>query len=399
MRPRHDLTELFSSFIQFHQDDFGHWVTDGTLRRSIGSCLKESGQDSDGFWALYWHRRWQEQAVDSTARATGLPLNHLLAYLQEPCYWVAKQTLRKISDSHFQVSDCFQVAIAHTHTVLRDFKADRGASLKTYSSMAFASLLRSDLRQRQEADLCTDLGLLRKVSKKRLMEALQAANLPPTTIQVCVQLWTCFKTLYVPTTSSKLPQADRPFWDRVADLHRQERSPSSSSNPRSGWTGDRIEQQLSQCARWIRAYLHPAVASLNVPRSEEGYELLDSLPDATLDDSLLSELIQQEEQQQRHSQQMQVQTVLVDALTKLDAQSQTLLKLYYQQGLTQQQMMDAMQMSQATVSRRLAKARTALLSAMVEWAQAIVNESPHPDLIKGMSTALEEWLMVHYSES
>jgi RNA polymerase sigma factor (sigma-70 family) len=102
-------------------------------------------------------------------------------------------------------------------------------------------------------------------------------------------------------------------------------------------------------------------------------------------ESLLTEMIAQEEEESRQAQQAQVHSVLTTALEKLQPESQELMRLYYQQGLTQQQIMQKLNMSQASVSRRLTKAREALLTTLVQWSQEELDISPTPTLIKDMS--------------
>ncbi|NJL50040.1 MAG: hypothetical protein HC929_24910, partial [Leptolyngbyaceae cyanobacterium SM2_5_2] len=57
--------------------------------------------------------------------------------------------------------------------VLNRYSPDQGASLKTYASLSFGNTIRDTLRQRQDANSRTDWGLLRKVSQKQLVEALE----------------------------------------------------------------------------------------------------------------------------------------------------------------------------------------------------------------------------------
>jgi len=60
--------------------------------------------------------------------------------------------------------------------------------------------------------------------------------------------------------------------------------------------------------------------------------------------------------------------------------------------------MQMLKMSQPSVSRRLAKSREALLSALVQWSQDSLNISVTSNLVKEMSAALEEWLQIRYGE-
>jgi predicted DNA-binding protein (UPF0251 family) len=142
----------------------------------------------------------------------------------------------------------------------------------------------------------------------------------------------------------------------------------------------------------VRTYLYPPVISLNITKDDTNIML--DLPDPS-SDSLIAELIAEEDARNRANQQNQINNVLSNALQLLDAQSQELLKLYYQQGQTQLQIVQHLRLSQPTVSRRLVKARESLLAALIKWSQETVNISVTSNQIKDLSTALEEWLKNH----
>src|SRR6478672_7804279 len=157
MRPRHNLVEIFSTFLQFDADRLSGWVTEPRLRRSMQRCLEQSSSASttDYFWALYWYKIWQAHS-ESLAEA------HLSAYLQEVGYWAAQKTATSFASSQYTLADCFQIAIARIGTVLKGFNPQQGFSLKNYAASLFSSAIKELLRQRQEIDICTDWALLRK---------------------------------------------------------------------------------------------------------------------------------------------------------------------------------------------------------------------------------------------
>lgn len=386
---------MFSTFMQFEVDCFSGWACDLKLRRSMQSCLEHSSEAlaSEYSWALYWHRVWQ-------AQSTSLAGRHLSAYLQEPCYWAAQQTVKKFTNAQYKLSDYFQIAIAEVNTVLEGFRPGKGSSLKHYAGIAFLGLIKDILRQRHEADICTDWALLRKLSKKRLEESLSHAGLSPTAIAQYRLAWTCFNALYVQTQStgnSKLPKPNWRLWEAVANLYNTERQ-SCLTSPGPKCSPQTIEKWLTNCAAWVRAYLYLPIDSLNAPKlGQESGEVQDDLPD-TLHESLLTEIIAQEDAQNRQAQQSQINIVLTAALRQIDSQSQKLLWLYYRQGLTQQQIARQLEMSQVSVSRRLSRARESLLEALIKWSREVLNISLTSNLVKDMSTNLEEWLRVHYDE-
>jgi RNA polymerase sigma factor (sigma-70 family) len=395
MYSRQKIIDIFSTFIQFEADRFSKWMVEPRLHRNMQRHLLQMSKDGaaptlvtlklESFWALYWYKRWQ-------AQTSVFPNSHLSAYLQEPCYWAAQQAVKKFATSHYTLPDYFQIAIAEVNTLLKTFNPDKGASLKTYAALAFPSLLRDMLRQRHEIDICTNWTLLRKVSKKRMGEALQQAGLSSNTMSHYRLAWMCFKAVYVPIEpEGKLPKLDQSLWGAIATLYNTERKTqlAGSSVDCSPAT---LEHWLNQCATWIRTYLYPPVTSLNAPIvGHDVDEVQDQVPDPS-EQSLLDEAIAQEDSQTRQNQQTQVNAVLKTAIEQLEPESQTLLRLYYHDGLSQQQIAQQVQMTQVTVSRRLTRSRESLLSTLVRWSQAELNSSPDSNLIKDMSMALEEWL-------
>lgn len=390
MRPRQTIIESFSTFVQFDADRFQRWAIDPKLRRSIQSCLAAFGQpQTEEFWALYWYKAWQNQELNHLAS------QHLAAYLQEACYWAAQKTLASLASMQYKISDCFQMAIARLEQILKNFNPNQGFGLKSYASATFSSSIKEILRQRHEADICTDWALLRKTSQKRLVESLENAGLSLKTITAYVLAWNCFKTIYVPTQAtgtSRLPKPDHATWQAIAKLYNTQRA---TSLPES--SAENLEKWLIACAQAARSYLYPKFTSINTPKPEQSGELLDDLPD--LQESLLTEIIAAEEAQDRLFQQTQINTVLAEAVAKLEPQAQKLLQLYYGESLTQQQIANQLQLKQYTVSRQLTRSRESLLLVIANWSQETMHISLNSDLLKNINTVLEEWLQNYYSQS
>ncbi len=220
MLPRQDTVKIFSTFIQFDYDRFSSWATDNRLRRSMRQSLdKIPTESSENFWALYWHQIWLEQPK-------GLAKEHLAAYLQEICFWSSTKTISGFSSSQYTVPDCFQVAIARIDKVLKGFDRERGFNLKSYASITFGNLIRELLRQKREVDICSDWSLLRKLSQKRMTEALAGAGLDAEVVESHLLAWNCFKTIYVPeraNSTRKLPKPEPETWIAIANLYNKER--------------------------------------------------------------------------------------------------------------------------------------------------------------------------------
>lgn len=391
MRPRQEIIDLFSTFAQFEEDYFKCWISDARLRKSVQAYLDTSldAPPSEDFWALYWYQSWQNQ----TNKLAG---SHLSAYLQEPCYWAAQSTVRKFTNVQYQLVDYFQLAIADLHKVLKSFDPAKCSSLRAYAKIALPSLLKDILRQRQAADLCTNWALLRKTAKKRVIESLENAGFSATEIAQYRLAWTCFKALYVPTQTgtARLPEPDSQLWSAIANLYNTERQNVVPATP--SCTAQMIEQWLNKLAVSIRTYLYPPLES-STPQSEQSEKEFE-LPDRA-SESLLTDLIAQEDDRARENQQIQVREILVKTLEQLNSEYQDVLRLYYQQQLTQQKISQQLNKPQAWVSRRLSRARESLLTALVTWSHHELNITPTPDLIEAMEIVLAEWLSDRYGES
>ena len=395
MRPRQGLIKQFSTFLQFDADHFQTWVIDPKLRRSMQSCVEQSSQTetSETFWVFHWYRLWQ-------ADPSSLARDHLAAYVQEVCFWNAQKTTGSFTMTQYDLADCFQMAIAQFDRVLKGFNPEQGCSFKNYASAAFGSLIRESLRQQQEISICTDWALLRKSSQKRLVEALQKMGLVLDTIDRYVLAWKCFTTLYTPqqaTKTRKLPQPDLKSWAAIAQLYNTQRqsqlvSYSSAVNP------EVLEKWLGICAHAVRSYLYPTIVSIDASKpGQESGDFLDPLSDLA-HTSLLAQMIVEEEAQTRKAQEAQLNSALIEALDQLDFQSQEILRLYYREKLTQKKIADRLDLKQCTVSRRLTKAREALLRTLAAWSQATLHISLSSDVLKYTSITLGEWLEICYSQ-
>ena len=207
--------------------------------------------------------------------------------------------------------------------------------------------------------------------------------------------WTCFNDLYVqkqPGSTASLPEPTPQLWQAIANMHNHCRHQLSKPTPEC--TAQEIKSWLEKSVKYIRAYLFPRIKSLNTFKPDSDTEQTIDLPDPNSDDSL-TELIASEEIKDRQNQISQMYDVLSKALQGLDANSQEILKLYYQEDLTQQQIMHSLGKSQPTVSRKLVKGRECLLKALVEWSLDL-NISVNPNQINNMSIALEEWLRTQF---
>lgn len=390
MFPRQKIVEQFSTFIQFEHDRFERWIEDPRLRRSMerqqAHCNSpQETASTDVFWTLYWHQCWKKQP-------TGIALKHLYARLQEPCYWSAQKLSKQFSTVQFSLSDCFQAALSRIDKVLQNFKPELGITLSTYAGSAFSNAIRDALNQYHEVNICSDWSLLRRVTRKRLREALQAAGQNPTPITPEEAAWLSFKAVCFPQSCqlrriSQLTQAD---WQAIAHAYTQQRH-QHRHLPKGSPT--QLETWLLNCAQHLRRYSSPKALSLNA-HIEEFEEFLGQVAG---EEHPLPDLIEREAIQIRQHRQDEMAKILNQALHKLDAPTQEILELYYREQLKQKEIAAKFGTQQYTISRQISKARQALLKDLVQWSRLELHISLDSAVLNTISAFLEDWLQLQFS--
>lgn len=396
MRTRQSISELFTTFLQLDADRIIGWAVDAKLRRNLLNCQASLSQpeDSENFWINYWYKLWQDQPG-------GPAREHFSAYLQEACYWAAHKIITNLSATQYTVSDCFQMVITRVDKILKGFKPNMGFNLNNYASAIFSNEIKEMLRSQNEIDISTNWRLLRKLTQKRLVESLENIGLSGETRQRYVLAWKCYQALYAPqhpTGTRQLSKPDYPTWNAIAQLYNSERH-TQLSPPGPECSPQTMEKWLVACAKAVRDYFYPSMASLNASRNDDDSgEYQDILPQLK-QNSLMTEIIAQEELLERQSQQSLISNVLIAALNDLDEEAKKIVELYYSQNLTQQQIAQHLGIKQYTISRRLSKAKDLLLVKLANWSKESLHISLNSLVLNYINTVLEEWLKAYYSLS
>jgi RNA polymerase sigma factor (sigma-70 family) len=397
MRQRKDLIEIFSTFLQFEDDRPQGWAIEPRLNRSMTRLIQVEPLGSEDFWAIYWLRQYAQQAT-ATNPALHLAISHLSAYLQETCFWAVNRVMPRVGSIQMKLSDCFQVAISDMPKLLVAFDASKPTGLKAYANTVFSNCLRDSLRQRREIDFCTEWGLLQKISRKRLLDALIASNFDVASRDRYYVAWKALTSHHSSEKSPKLRSIAAPdaqTWQLIEQSYNRERKEFSHLTVA---TAKELEKWLLDAAKKVRSYLYPTVNSLNVKKGDDTEaewesDLVGNDPEPMV------YLEEQETRAERQTQQQQMVVVLHEAIAKLDEPATQLLTLYYRDRATQQNIAQQLEMPQYTVSRKLTRVRENLLKEIVAWGQTALHIQPTSDVIAAISPLLEEWLESFYTQA
>jgi RNA polymerase sigma factor (sigma-70 family) len=394
MRQRTDLIEIFAAFLQFEEDRARGWAIDPRLNRQMTRLIQVESRGGEDFWAAYWLREYAQQASNPNP-VLHQAIGHLAAYLQETCFWAVNRVMPRVGSIQMKLSDCFQAAIADVPKLLAGFDSSKPTGLKTYANTVFSNCLRDCLRQRREIDFCSEWGLLQKISRKRLLDALIASNFDVAMRDRYYVAWKALTTNHSPDKSPKLRSIAAPdaeTWQAIEQSYNRERKEFPHLTTA---TAKELEKWLLDAAKKVRSYLYPTVNSLNVKKGDDTEadwesDLIGNDPDPMM------YLEEQETRSERQTQQQQMVAVLHEAIAKLDEPARQLLTLYYSDRATQQVIAQQLNLPQYTISRKLTRTRETLLKAILAWGQTALHIQPTSDVIAAISSLLEEWLESFY---
>ncbi len=392
MRSRTDILAIFSTFIQFTGDRFAAWVSDPRLARTMQQLLQSNqAARSENFWALHWFRLRQQHPQ---------AIGHLWAYLQEPCYWAAERITRRFPMVQCSLADGFQIAIANVDRILKGYNPDYGSSLKAYARTAFGNYLRDQLRQSHAINISSDWGLLRRLSKTQLKQALLTGGFVRT--EPYILLWQCFKAVCPPEPSKLARGLSAPSEAQLNAIieHYNQGHPNLKSAPEVVNIGtdmgtNQLRVELAQLATIVRAYLTPAVTSLNHPQYDDSAE--EQQDTLSAGDTPMTQLLASEAYTEQQQMLQRIGVILKNELLNLDAANKTLLALYYGQNLTQSEIAKQLNIQQYQVSRKLRQIRQRLLLSIIIWGQETLHIPTETAVLGNVSEVIHEWLQRHYS--
>jgi RNA polymerase sigma factor (sigma-70 family) len=383
---------IFSTLLSFDQQRSPAWTVDGQLRRNfLRLCGNEElPRTKKWYWTRQLHSQWREQSTSQD-----LARRHLIALLQESCYWAAVKAVQALrrdpTGASVEVPEVFQDAIADVDIVLHKYDASLGSELETFAYRVFKSRLRDRLYRGQQYRTLSTWSLLRHVSRSLLTRALERAGVVEPKLSTWLLAWTIYRQLYVPENPEgprELPGPDPFTWQTIVDQFERTKHVHLTTPPASV-TADMLQAWLTECAVAVRRHQIRTVSieALADQLDRTGDELLRAEGPLPFDTILAAETTELARQ---------VNAVLDAALAKLSPERQHLLALRFRDKLEQKQIASLLSTTQATVSRRLAQCRAVLAEALARWSAQELHQPLDANLYKAVESAIDQWLHEHY---
>ena len=168
---KRQLKEKFYTFLDFSCHARGFYLTwkpNLKLLSNLEKITKNEHNISENYLVQLLIHQIKNNRQDQLAKL------HISAYLDDICYWLGVKTHEKVRNYDYTWLDCFQIAriiINESESLVNSYQSDR-SSFKTYVKLKLETEILEIIHFNHEIEKYSPIGLLRKISKKKLRESL-----------------------------------------------------------------------------------------------------------------------------------------------------------------------------------------------------------------------------------
>ncbi|MEM9155311.1 MAG: hypothetical protein AAGB13_09770, partial [Cyanobacteria bacterium P01_F01_bin.33] len=373
------------------------WMTNLKLKYHFDKHERQLSESSEQFWVVYWHSQWRSQP-------RSLAREHLVAYLQEPCFWAAYDFRITLESTPYSVIDFFQICFALEinssnpekritliDKILDKYLPETSKSLGSYAQISFKHALGKEIYRLTRIRQCSNWSLLchKDVGDEVLRNALTREGFPEIAREQMRLMCECFRLFF----DGKSPTAR--VWKQIAAAYNRTKSNYGT------WptlTAVDLEERLELCGRAIRSFYALSVKSLDAP---VGGSECDS---RTLEDSLVDpfEALSNIERLANRELWKEAEAILIQAFRELPRDKQMLLALKYGMSpkLDNYAIADRIGFEGSRtrkgnkVSQSIKSTKRKLARALAPWVENTLHAfatSPL-DTMEGITKAIDLWL-------
>ncbi|MEG3440296.1 hypothetical protein V0288_24425 [Pannus brasiliensis CCIBt3594] len=388
MKRRGDPIEQFSTFLNWEGNE-ARWLTDNRLRRDLQNYLaREPSLTNPEYWGLFFWRTWL-----ASGKEEGLPRKHLHAYLQEPCYWSAREIYRTYRDRfENEIGDYFTIGVLQFDKILSEFNPTLNTKLSTFAGQRIKWRVIDRLRESDRTFGHTLWSLLLKSSESRFKEAL-IRHLGTSALEEYLLPWDYYKEIYagdrIIRLNRQIQKPDATIWQEITERYNREN--------RANLKSQEIEKRLTVAGQALQAYLSP-IKPRSIERSTEeeqptGY---DSIADPS--ENPLDEIEIAEESLAIETSWKNILDWLASELENIEPARRSEFEMYYGQKLSLQKIAASVTppVNYTSVLRRMRTVRKKLAKHFIGWARTNLHTSLQSNDIETISEALEIWLEHYY---
>ena len=290
--------------------------------------------------------------------------NHLSSYLQEPCYWAAKQVYNQKQNiiNLLTLEECFSSgneASLKPDKILKKYQINGGSKITTYAQTRLKTIITDSIYRNRKWKLLSNWGLLKKISKSQRKQLLQEiGGLKEKQLQEYLLVWQCYVDNAVSSNKSKRNSLSAPSATQLQLMTSQYNLLAQRFlSPFFELTIDEFKTKLEFCGDKARLFVNPRTTS---------YEEDKKIADEKIDDNFLFQI-------ENNQTQNIINTILRQVFNALESNLQAIIYLYLGLGLTQQEVINIIQVTapnfikqQYQFSRKLNSIKKTLLDSLIK---------------------------------
>lgn len=389
IQKRTNLVMQFSSFLCLKEESSSlitYWKIIPELERSIRQLLEQQQivAENDDLIAqeiLEWLRKNQDN----------LKTKHLIAYLQESCFFATKKIYQRFRNfgNLFTWQDFFQWAnllLASPTQLLAKYNRSHNYKLTTYARSKIEANLVDQVYQYMRWERASDWGLLRHLKTGSRRKCLQIiGGLRGNDLEKYLLVWECFNLFYSPKgikKNQKLPPPSSHEFLRVSEEYNFICQKQNLNLP--SLTQVDCQQIIHQCIQFARSYSNPQM----INSSDSIDYLNDNFSGYT-----------QEQKEGDYEEYSQVNLALREGFSELNYEEKILLYLWKGLELTQTEIAEIMAVNyqdfikeQYQVTRQISLTRKKLLEKLIKEIFSDAKIHLNQQKIKELKHPLDHWL-------
>ena len=296
--------------------------------------------------------------------------NHLTSYLQEACYWAARQVYnqKQTTLNLLTLEECFSSgneATATPEKILKKYQINGGSRITTYAQTRLKTIIGDNIYRHRQWKLLSNWGLLRKISKSKRQQVLvKVGGLKAQQLAEYLLVWQCYIDNIIYSDKAQNNRLSAPNSAQLKLMMNQYNllAKKTLTIPRE-LTVDEFKTRLEWCGDKARIFENPQIVSYE---KEQKINL-------QIDNSKLDNILENTEDENFVTQ------ILTDTFTNLSANLQAIIYLYLGLNLTQQQVISIIQVTapnfltqQYQFSRKINSIKKILLDSLIKQ---ITNQS------------------------
>ncbi len=398
-----NIKQKFSTFLNVEEQSRGlririsHLQTRFQLAKNINSILESNPDGTAEYFAQTFVKELQKN------NQTKLYAEHLSAYLEEPCFWLARGELsQQLEPLKYSKLDCFQEArkVAAQPIIIYEKYNFTDSNPSTWAKLQIKNKVKQTAYSGRELCKYATWSLPKYLSENRLKEALKIklGIKAKKEIESYVFAVKSYKAIYRSSqpekNKGKLPEPNQEQWLEIQKYYNFQCSEYNKKRKDSG-ESDRLEEidnfqlireKICTCIKVARDYIcNFEDVDINSPEQNNSHET-----------EIL--VFNPEEQEIETEENQQIISICLFEFSKLPPECQKLIQLSYGLDISQTEMTKIFGLKQYQISRKIKRSEQNILKGLVKWSQVNLGISPNEGIIKEQNQPFKEWLRDYFKQ-